>query len=73
MRSPPRALGRNDSVFIFEAERGPRAAYYNAFFKIGLEAKESNTLSQMRAWAVSDDASPLKTPLQAFFDDASSR
>ncbi len=40
--------------------------YYNTFFKIGLEAKESNTLSQMWAWAISDDSSPLKKKLQEF-------
>ncbi len=42
--------------------------YYNTFFKIGLEAKESNTLSQMWAWAISDESSPLKKKLQEFMN-----
>jgi len=40
--------------------------YYSTSFKIGLEAKESNTLSQMWAWAVCDDASPMKAALKKF-------
>ncbi|NOQ27125.1 MAG: hypothetical protein GQ564_17330 [Bacteroidales bacterium] len=39
---------------------------YSTFTKIGLEPKESNALSQMWAWATSDDNSPLKKPLQDF-------
>jgi hypothetical protein len=44
--------------------------YYGTATKIGLEAKESNTLSQMWAWATSDDVSPLKSRLKAFIDNA---
>ncbi len=44
--------------------------YYSTFTKIGLEAKESNCLSQMWAWATSDDGSPLKTRLQSFVNGA---
>ena len=40
--------------------------YYSTFFKIGLEAKESNALSQMWAWAIADDSSPLKQQVQTF-------
>jgi len=40
--------------------------YYSTFTKIGLEAKESNCLSQMWAWATSDDESPLTARLQSF-------
>lgn len=45
--------------------------YYSTFFKIGLAPKESNALSQMWAWAVSSDDSPLKEQLQTFFNNAS--
>lgn len=44
--------------------------YYSTFTKIGLKAKESNALSQMWAWAVADDASPLKSELAAFINSA---
>lgn len=40
--------------------------YYNTFFKIGLSPKESNSLSQMWAWSIADDASPLKPVLKKF-------
>ncbi len=40
--------------------------YYSTFLKIGLEAKESNMLSQMWAWAIADDRSTLKKHLQDF-------
>ncbi len=46
--------------------------YYSTGFKIGLKAKESNVLSQMWAWAISDDSSPLKNQLQTFIDNTSS-
>lgn len=46
--------------------------YYNTFSKIGLEPKESNTLSQMWAWALADDSSPLKKQLKTFIENASS-
>lgn len=39
---------------------------YSTFTKIGLEPKESNALSQMWAWATSDENSPLKKQLQEF-------
>lgn len=42
--------------------------YYSTFTKIGLEPKESNALSQMWAWATSDDNSPLKKQLQDFIN-----
>jgi len=42
--------------------------YYSTFYKIGLEPKESNALSQMWAWAVSDNRSPLKTALSEFIN-----
>ncbi|MCG8619855.1 MAG: hypothetical protein MI802_26845 [Desulfobacterales bacterium] len=45
--------------------------YYNTFFKIGLDPKESNSLAQMWAWAVSDDSSALKATLKSFFESAS--
>lgn len=41
---------------------------YSTFTKIGLEPKESNALSQMWAWATSDDNSPLKKQLQDFIN-----
>ena len=44
--------------------------YYGTASKIGLEAKESNALSQMWAWAISDDSSPLKNQLQTFIDNS---
>jgi hypothetical protein len=44
--------------------------YYSTFFKIGLEAKESNALSQMWAWAIADDASALKKELSDFIASA---
>ncbi len=40
--------------------------YYATATKIGLLPKESNALSQMWAWAVSDDTSPLKATLSNF-------
>lgn len=40
--------------------------YYNTFFKIHLEPKESASLAQMWAWGVSDDASPLKKVMMDF-------
>ena len=43
---------------------------YSTFTKIGLSAKESNALSQMWAWAISDDASPLKAPFSNFVKSA---
>ncbi|MBI9090390.1 MAG: hypothetical protein JEZ12_14335 [Desulfobacterium sp.] len=45
--------------------------YYSTFFKIGLAPKESNALSQMWAWTMLADESPLKKQLQSFFDNAS--
>ncbi|AOT08277.1 hypothetical protein S4054249_10675 [Pseudoalteromonas luteoviolacea] len=42
--------------------------YYSTFFKIGLEPKESNALSQMWAWAIADDASSLKEQIEAFIE-----
>ncbi len=44
--------------------------YYSTFLKIGLEAKESNALSQMWAWAIADDASALKKELSDFITSA---
>lgn len=44
--------------------------YYSTFTKIGLEAKESNALSQMWAWAIADDASALKKELSDFIASA---
>ena len=41
--------------------------YYSTFTKIGLSAKESNCLSQMWAWATSDDGSPLTAAPKAPF------
>ena len=40
---------------------------YNTFFKIGLTAKESNALSQMWAWSIADESSPLKATINDFF------
>jgi hypothetical protein len=40
--------------------------YYSTFTKIGLSAKESNCLSQMWAWATSDESSPLTADLKSF-------
>ncbi len=44
--------------------------YYSTFLKVGLEPKESNALSQMWAWAVADEISPLRTALQTFLNGA---
>ena len=44
--------------------------YYSTFSKIGLEAKESNALSQMWAWAIADDRSSLKKQLQIFIGNS---
>lgn len=43
---------------------------FNTETKIRLHPKESNCISQMWAWAVSDDDSPLKKQVEAFFDSA---
>jgi len=43
---------------------------YSTFFKIGLESKESNALSQMWAWALADDDSALKPVLTSFIKNA---
>ncbi|KID57011.1 hypothetical protein JF50_14185 [Pseudoalteromonas luteoviolacea] len=43
--------------------------YYSTFFKIGLEPKESNALSQMWAWALADDASSLKEQIKTFIEE----
>ena len=40
--------------------------YYNTEFKIGLIEKESNMLSQMWAWALADDKSPLSKKITKF-------
>ncbi|WP_028301969.1 hypothetical protein [Oceanospirillum beijerinckii] len=40
--------------------------YYNTFLKIGLLPKESNALSQMWAWAVCDEGSPMRADLEQF-------
>ncbi|MCJ8313223.1 MAG: hypothetical protein HRU38_13210 [Saccharospirillaceae bacterium] len=40
--------------------------YYNTEFKIGLTAKESNMLSQMWAWALADEKSPLSKKIKTF-------
>jgi len=42
--------------------------YYSTFTKIGLSAKESNCLSQMWAWATSDERSPLTAALKSFVE-----
>lgn len=44
--------------------------YYSTGIKTGLEAKESNALSQMWAWAIADDSSTLKNTLLEFFSDS---
>jgi hypothetical protein len=44
--------------------------YFSITFKIGLEVKESNSLSKMWAWTIADDASPLKKALQTFIDNS---
>ncbi len=44
--------------------------YYNTITKIGLQPKESNALSQMWAWAVADQSSPLKSQIEAFINKA---
>ncbi|MDY6855868.1 MAG: hypothetical protein SWO11_14400 [Thermodesulfobacteriota bacterium] len=59
--------GQEKSTDIFKAFKD--FPYYSTFFKIGLEAEESNTLSQMWAWAISDDSSPLKNQLQTFMNN----
>jgi len=64
------ADGQEESVEPFKAFKD--FPYYNTIFKIGLEAKESNALSQMWAWAISDDSSPLKNKLQRFIENAAS-
>lgn len=64
------AEGQEESLDPFKAFKD--FPYYSTFTKIGLEAKESNALSQMWAWAVSDDSSPLKKPLQTFIKNATS-
>ena len=43
---------------------------YNTFTKIGLEPKESNALSQMWAWAISDDERPLKAVFEDFVNSS---
>ncbi len=40
--------------------------YYSTGFKIGLEKKEAHALSQMWAWAISDEQSPLAHRLRLF-------
>lgn len=60
------AKGQKGSIDPFESFKD--FPYYSTFFKIGLEAKESNALSQMWAWAVSDDSSPLKKQLRIFLE-----
>ena len=62
--------GQKKSIDPFNAFKN--FPYYSTGFKIGLEAKESNALSQMWAWAIADDSSPLKNQLQTFIDNASS-
>lgn len=64
------AEGQEESADPFKAFKD--FPYYNTLFKIGLEAKESNALSQMWAWAISDDSSPLKNQLQTFIENAAS-
>ena len=44
--------------------------YYSTFYKIGLEAKESNALSQMWAWALNSQDSALTSALTQFIDNA---
>lgn len=46
--------------------------YYSTGFKIGLEAKESHTLSQMWAWAVASEESSLKAEIEGFIQKNSS-
>ena len=61
--------GQKESLDPFTDFKG--FPYYSTFTKIGLEPKESNALSQMWAWAVADNSSPLKKVLQTFIKDAS--
>lgn len=63
------AAGQNGSLDPFTPFKD--FPNYNTFFKIGLTAKESNALSQMWAWAIADDASPLKVPFKSFINSAS--
>ena len=46
--------------------------YFSTFFKIGLHPEESHALSQMWAWAVADDRSPLKQALLNFVKENTS-
>ncbi len=68
-----------DTTLKSEIEKGQQASgiedelepfahfpYYSTFYKIGLSPKESNALSQMWAWATSDEKSPLSTLIQTF-------
>jgi hypothetical protein len=61
------ADGQNSSSLPFETFKN--FPYYDTFIKIGLKPKESNALSQMWAWAITDDSSPLKEALQEFIEN----
>ncbi|MEJ2042819.1 MAG: hypothetical protein P8X74_08715 [Reinekea sp.] len=62
------AAGQESSADIFSEFKD--FPYYNTFYKIGLSAKESNTLSQMWAWQVADDDSPLSSVIKDFIEGA---
>ncbi len=59
--------GQNESINPFKSFKD--FPYYSTAFKIGLLQKESNALSQMWAWALSDDQSTLKDKLQKFIEN----
>jgi hypothetical protein len=60
--------GQKHSIDLLESFEG--FPNYSTFLKIGLEAKESNALSQMWAWALADDASSLKSEFSEFVHNA---